>query len=214
MSFELSTSDYLKYFEAVTERIFKDKDYITSLDAATGDGDHWANLNKGFQAVMSAKESLVELNFGDLFKQIGMKIMNSVGGSSGVLYGSAYIGAAKICKDIDVLDRVLLCDVLDSMTAAMMKRGDSKPGQKTMIDAIYPAVQAYRQALENNLPDGELLSNVKQASINGANGTKDLEAVRGRACYQANKGVGHLDPGAVTMSYQIETLMEYIQSII
>jgi dihydroxyacetone kinase-like protein len=141
-----------------------------------------------------------------------MKIMSSVGGSSGVLYGSAYIGAAKTCKNIDALDRTSLCDALDAMVNAMMKRGDSKPGQKTMIDAIYPAVEAYKKALENNLPDAELLSDVKQAAVKGAELTENMEAIRGRACYQANKGVGRLDPGAVTMSYQIETLMDFIQS--
>lgn len=214
MGFELTAKEYMAYMEQAAACIYNNKDYITDLDAATGDGDHWVNLNKGFQEIVQSKDMLSQLSISDMFKQMGMKIMNAVGGSSGVLYGSAFLSAAKICKDKDKINRELLCDVLDAMVTAMMNRGNSQPGQKTMIDAIYPAVQSYKKALESGASDESLLLAVKEAAKQGAMDTKDMEAIRGRACYQANKGVGHIDPGAVSMAYQIETMMDFIHTLL
>ena len=81
-----------------------------------------------------------------------------------------------------------------------------------MIDCLHPAVTCYKDCIAKGLPEKDTLALVKKAAVDGAMSTADMEAVRGRACYQANKGVGHLDPGAVTMSYQIETLMDFISS--
>ena len=80
------------------------------------------------------------------------------------------------------------------------------------MDALCPAVEAFSAAIDRNLPEAEIIENMRKAAIKGAESTKDIPAVRGRAFYQANKGVGHLDPGAVTMSYQLDTLGEYILS--
>jgi dihydroxyacetone kinase-like protein len=136
--------------------------------------------------------------------------MSAIGGSSGVLYGSAYLEAAKTLKNKETIDNLALCDILGAMLAGIMKRGDSKPGMKTMVDSLHPAVECYRQCVADGTSEEETCRRVKQAATDGAESTKDMEAVRGRACYQADKGVGSLDPGAVTMSYQIEVLMDYI----
>ena len=210
MHFELTTQDYTNYLESVANVIADNKDYISALDAATGDGDHWANINMGFEKLLASKDALLPLDIVNLFKKIGMLVMNTIGGSSGVLYGSMYIGAAKALKGSATLNDENLCDVLDAMCNAVMERGQSKPGYKTMVDALYPAAEAYRQGLADGLDTKALLKKVKQASLDGAQATRDMEAVRGRAYYQANKGVGHIDPGAVTMSYQIAGLMDYI----
>ena len=96
------------------------------------------------------------------------------------------------------------------MVNDMMTRGKAQPGYKTMIDSLYPAVQAYKACLERGDSDADTMAAVKKAAIDGAEETKKMEAVKGRASYQANKGVGHLDPGAVTMSYQLECLCDYV----
>ena len=103
-----------------------------------------------------------------------------------------------------------LCKVLDVMVQDMMERGEAKPGYKTMIDALYPAVEAYKKALEEGLDNNTAMQMIKTAAKDGAEATRGMEAVKGRASYQTEKGVGHLDPGAVTMSYQIECLCDYI----
>ena len=210
MTFQLTSKDYVAYIKEAAKLIAENKEYISDLDAATGDGDHWANINMGFEKLVSCEDELSALSVGDMFKKIGMLMMATIGGSSGVLYGSAYIAGAKTLSGQEYIDDSNLCQVLDAMVNAIIQRGNAKPGFKTMIDALYPAVEAYKAGLAANLDTKELLNSVKKASIEGAESTKAMEAVRGRACYQANKGVGHLDPGAVTMSYQIEVLMDYI----
>ena len=212
MAFALTTKDFADYLALAAKKIADSKDYITELDAITGDGDHWANMNIGFEKLVELAPQMASLSVSDMYKKMGMTMMASIGGSSGVLYGSAYIAAAKATAGKEVLDSQTLCDALEAMVNAMMERGNSKPGFKTMIDALYPAVETYKKGLADGLPERELLTAVKQAAIDGAQSTKDMEAVRGRACYQADKGVGHIDPGAVTMSYQIECLVDHILS--
>ena len=158
MSFNLTSEMYVDYIEAAAKKIHENGDYISALDAATGDGDHWANINLGFENLVAAGADMRKMPICDVFKKIGMLMMSKIGGSSGILYGGAYMAAAKKCA-----------------------------GRET------------RAA-------------VKQASLDGAEATRGMEAVKGRASYQTNKGVGHLDPGAVTMSYQIECLCDTISA--
>ena len=103
-----------------------------------------------------------------------------------------------------MLDAQGLLDVLDAQLQGIMQRGNSKPGFKTMIDPLYQAVEAMR----STIAEGEVqaVETMRQGAKQGMEATRDMEAVRGRACYQANKGVGHLDPGAVTMYYQLDLL--------
>lgn len=208
----LSSKDYVEYIKKVSERFQGCGDYITSLDSATGDGDHWININGGFSKLVTIAEQLENLPVSDMFKSIGMALMSSVGGSSGVLYGSAYLAAAKATKELTTIDLQALEEILEAMLNAIMSRGNVLPNQKTMVDAIYPAVEALKNALNKQLDEKTAILDMKKAALEGAEATKEMEAIRGRASYQSNKGVGHLDPGAVTMSYQIETLADYILS--
>ena len=210
MSMTITAADYLDYIEEVAKRIKDSKDYITSLDAATGDGDHWVNMNKGFQTLVENRADFADMPLSGMFKSMAMKIMNSVGGSSGVLYGSAYLAAAKVCAGSECIDCELLCKILEAMATAIMERGNCRPGQKTMLDAIVPAAEAFRAGLDAQMEETALLTSVGAAATAGAQSTIDMEAVHGRASYQSSKGVGHLDPGAVTMAYQIETLTSFI----
>ena len=210
MGFSLTSREFAEYLKRTASKIAENKDYITELDAATGDGDHWANMNAGFSKLAELAPQLAELSVSDMYKRMGMTMMSTIGGSSGVLYGSAYIAAAKVTADIETLDVHSLFRALEAMLQAIMDRGNSKPGFKTMIDALYPAVEEYRATLEAGVAEAELLQRVKKAAEDGAENTKNMEAVRGRACYQSDKGIGHLDPGAVTMAYQIEELADFI----
>ena len=210
MSFEISSKDYVAYIKKAAQKIAENGEYISKLDAVTGDGDHWANINLGFTSMVEVAEELQAMSMDAVFKKIGMLMMSKIGGSSGVLYGGAYMAAGNKLAGKEKLTSEDLCLALETMVTDMMNRGKAEPGFKTMIDALYPAVEAYKKALAENLDDKTTLENVKQASLDGAEATKDMEAVKGRASYQTNKGVGHLDPGAVTMSYQIECLCDYI----
>lgn len=208
--FRLTAGDYVNYLNITARKIAENEEYVSALDAATGDGDHWANINMGFENLVAAGDEMRQMKICDVFKKIGMLMMSKIGGSSGILYGGAYMNAARSCAGKDTLTSRGLCRALDAMVSDMMARGKAEPGMKTMIDALYPAVQAYKAALDAGKGAKETLEAVKKAAIDGAEATRDMKCVKGRASYQTNKGVGHLDAGAVTMSYQIECLCDYI----
>lgn len=210
MGFQISSKNYIEYIKLAAAKIYENGDYVTALDSATGDGDHWTNINMGFEKIVEAASELEKMSLFEEFKKIGMIMMSVIGGSSGVLYGSAYIGAAKVLKGKDSIENQDMCNVLEAMLNAIMERGKAEPGFKTMIDCLHPAVECYKACIAKELSEGETVALVKKAAIDGAQNTANMEAVRGRACYQANKGKGNLDPGAITMSYQIEVLMDYI----
>ena len=208
MSFEFSVQDYMDYILAAARKINEEETAVTEADSATGDGDHWINIHMGFSKLLENEMELRGLSFPDMFKKIGMLLMSGVGGSSGVLYGSAYIAASKICADTNTLSPQGLCDVLCARSTAIMQRGQAEPGYKTMVDSIYPAAQTFKAGLSSGAELDKLFSAVAKAADEGAQKTKAMEAVKGRASYQLNKGVGLIDPGALTMSYQICTLMD------
>lgn len=210
MGFQLTTKDYVDYLKKAYEKIHVNGDYVTELDAATGDGDHWTNINMGFEKLVEAADELEAMDLFGAFKKISMIMMSVIGGSGGVLYGSAYMEAAKAVKGKDVLESGDVCAILEAMMNGIMNRGKAQPGNKTMLDTLHPVVVCYKDCLAKGLSDKETAELVKKAAADGAESTREMEAVRGRAYYQANKGVGHLDPGAVTMCYQVETLMDAI----
>jgi dihydroxyacetone kinase-like protein len=212
MGFQLTTADYVAYLKKAYERIHANGDYVTALDSATGDGDHWTNINMGFEKLVEAAPELETMDLFSAFKKISMIMMSVIGGSGGVLYGSAYMEAAKVIKDRPVLESADICNVLEAMMNGVMIRGKAHPGDKTMLDTLHPVVNVYKDCLAGEATEAETVAAVKAAAQQGYESTRDMEAVRGRAYYQANKGVGHLDPGAVTMYYQIDTLMDYISA--
>ena len=104
MGFELTSKDYVEYLKKAYVKIHENGDYITSLDAATGDGDHWANINMGFENLVAAGPEMETMPMCDVFKKIGMLMMSKIGGSSGVLYGGAYMAAGKAIAGKETID--------------------------------------------------------------------------------------------------------------
>lgn len=203
---ELTREKYVDYILAVAGKTAAEKDYITRLDAATGDGDHWINMNAGFSSLVKIEPGLRAEPFPELFMTIAKTIMSGVGGSSGILYATAYMKASAVVGDVPFIDGAKLLAILDAELHGIMQRGGGEPGFKTMIDPLYQAVEAMRAAMPEG--DAAALEAMRTGAKAGMEATRDMPAVRGRACYQANKGVGHLDPGAVTMYYQLELLAE------
>ncbi len=208
MSFKINTVDYLEYLERFYLRLSEEREYVTELDLATGDGDHWANMNLGFKTIIEKKDELKEKSIDRLFKAIGMNMMSVIGGSSGVLYGGAYMAASKVLKGKDFIEKLDLLKVWEAMLTDIMARGNAKPGDKTMIDSLYYAVEEYKKVIDDD--EKMIMTKVSEAAMEGAMATKEMEAMKGRATYQQNKGVGHLDPGSVTMAMQIQELCNYI----
>ncbi|MDE7220265.1 MAG: DAK2 domain-containing protein, partial [Oscillospiraceae bacterium] len=124
------------------------------------------------------------------------------------LYGSAYLSAAKVVWDTDIMAVHILIQVLSAMLEGICRRGNSGPGMKTMIDTLDSAANELKTAIIEGADEKNALLRMEQGAKQGMESTAQMEAVRGRAYYQADKGVGHLDPGAVTMYYQLKTLAE------
>lgn len=208
---QLTPREYLEYVRRVAEEIGRQGDYITSLDAATGDGDHWLNLNIGFQKLMKKIDDFEgQTEFGGLFLELAKQIMTGMGGTSGALYGSMYLVASKALGGRTALDENDLSRLFTCWSDAIIMRGNTQPGQKTMVDALYPAAQAFKQELEQGRGVVQALTTMKQAALEGAEATKEMAASRGRASNQPDRGVGHLDPGAVTMAIQLECLADFV----
>ncbi len=209
--FQMDCGQYLSYIRKAAEVISQNGEYITALDAAIADGDHWLNINIGFQKLLESSEEFCQaVDFQEFFKKLAMATMSAMGGTSGALYGSAYLSASKVLKDVTSLNDALLAQVLTTWAEAFMKRGNTAPGDKTMVDTIYPAAKAYSEAVARGASSEEALAILKKAAQDGAESTRDMEAAKGRASNQPDKGIGHLDPGAVTFSMQLTCLADYL----
>ena len=205
----LTVEGYASYLQNVIGKISAEKEYITGLDSVLGDGDHWANLMVGFNRILEQIDELKKCDFETLFKQIGKIFLNSSGGSSGILYCSAYLSAAPYLKGKSEISVSDLAEVLRLEQKGIEARGGAKPGDKTMLDTLAAAAAA---AGGDGGSEDDLLRRISAGAYEGMNSTKDMEARKGRACYRKDKGVGHIDPGAVTMYYQIEYLvMEFLR---
>ena len=215
MGFKLYPKNYADYLRKAYQKIYAEKEYLSALDAATGDGDHWANLNMGFSKLAEQAADLEVLPFDVMFQKIAMVMMTVIGGSSGVLYASAYMEASKELQDKEYIDCEGLYTVLNAMLRGIMRRGGASPGMKTMVDTLDAAVSYFRNCFDTKgiQDEIEFLDQLKAAAYEGQQSTIQMEAVKGRAYYQPKKGVGHLDPGAVSMYYQIEVLVDEIKDI-
>lgn len=211
MGFKIYPKNYANFLRNAYKKIHSEKTYLSELDAATGDGDHWANINIGFSKLAESSTEIEHMTLAAGFQKIAMIMMTVIGGSSGVLYASAYLEAGKKLQGKQYIDCPMLCEVLEAMDNAIMQRGNAEPGMKTMVDTIHTAVNCYKECLNAGMEELELLDRVKMAAFNGQQSTIAMEAVRGRAYYRPDKGVGHLDPGAVSMYYQIEMLIDEIK---
>ena len=206
--FALKPEDFIIYLKKVAKVIEENKEYITELDSETGDGDHWLNMNIGFQKLVEKTGEWKQMNFQELFQNIAMVLMSAMGGSSGVLYGSAYLKSSMLMKDKEIMDEMLFGEMLLDWAEAIASRGYAKPGYKTMLDAIYPAANAYQKSLNEGNDIADCLHKMVMAAKQGADSTREMEAVKGRASYREDKSVGYLDPGAVTMAMQLECMAE------
>lgn len=173
---------------------------LTRLDSAIGDADHGENMNRGMQA---AVQRLNGDNPEALLKAVAMALVSKVGGAAGPLYGTGFLRASKAVEGRDTLDGP---DVLEALQAAfdgVAQRGKSQRGQKTMLDALGPAVDALRDALDESSDLGGALRRAAEAADAGKRATVPVQAQRGRASYLGERSIGHQDPGATSTAILI-----------
>lgn len=171
------------------------KDELTELDRQIGDGDHGANLERGFSAVLTKVDGLDAQTVGDVLKVVATTLMSTVGGASGPLYGTAFLRAAKV-TGITELGPQAVVALLEAALEGITSRGKASVGEKTMVDAWSPAVDAAESAASDGADPAAVLDAALAAAEEGARSTVDLVATKGRASYLGERSRGHLDPGA------------------
>ncbi|HFI0638889.1 TPA: dihydroxyacetone kinase subunit DhaL [Streptococcus suis] len=182
----------LLWMETFNKKIQENKDYLSELDSPIGDGDHGGNMARGMAAVM---QELAEKDYetaDQVFKVVAMQLLSKVGGASGPLYGSAFMGITKASQA-----GADLADMLQAGLDMIQKRGKAELGEKTMVDVWVPVIAALR---ENQL-SVELIHDAVQA-------TKDIVATKGRASYVGERSIGHIDPGSFSSGLLFEAMLE------
>ncbi|PPF63708.1 dihydroxyacetone kinase subunit L [Clavibacter michiganensis] len=170
---------------------------LITLDRDIGDGDHGENLDRGFSAVLPKLDDLpAEATPGDVLKLVATTLISTVGGAAGPLYGTAYLKAAGAVAGQEHLDGAAVVAMLTAARDGIVLRGKAAAGDKTMVDAWSPAVEAASSALTDGLDETAILDAAATAAEAGARATEPLVAHKGRASYLGERAIGHRDPGA------------------
>jgi dihydroxyacetone kinase-like protein len=195
----------------IGEVLEENKAFLTELDATIGDGDHGLNMSKGFEALKEKLKDDDGTNLGDTLKKAGMALVSNVGGASGPLYGTAFMKAAAVVNGKDSVDINDFLKMLEEALAGIKMRGKGEEGDKTMIDAIAPAVAALKISIEEGLSCEECIFKAKEAAKDGVEYTKTILAKKGRASYLGERSIGHQDPGATSSFLMLETIYNEIK---
>jgi dihydroxyacetone kinase-like protein len=172
------------------------RDELVQLDRAIGDGDHGENLRRGFTAVVSKLDESTPDSPGAVLKLVATTLISTVGGAAGPLYGTAFLRAATSVGDATELDAGSVTAALRAALGGIVARGKAEPGDKTMVDALDPAVRAAESTQAAAAGVAEILAAAAEAAQAGAESTVPLVARKGRASYLGERSAGHLDPGA------------------
>ena len=190
----------LNWIKAYAAVIADNKEYLTQLDSAIGDADHGANMDRGFRAALAKLPGVSDKDIGAILKTVGMTLVSTVGGAGGPLYGTLFMqmGTASAGKlELTLADWV---DALEAGVNGVLMRGKANLGDKTMVDALSPALVTLKEASADGTPLREALDKSARAAEEGMRATIPLVAKKGRASYLGERSAGHQDPGA-TSSY-------------
>jgi phosphoenolpyruvate---glycerone phosphotransferase subunit DhaL len=193
------------WLQGFADRVAEEKEWLTGLDAAIGDADHGINMDRGMTAV-AADLPERPADLAALFKRTGMKLVSSVGGASGPLYGTFFLRLATSAGDTATLDGPGLAAALRAGCDGIQARGKAKLGEKTMLDALLPAMDALDEALGAGQSPAEAMKSAAEAARAGRESTIPMLATKGRASYLGERSIGHLDPGAASSTLLLETL--------
>lgn len=194
----------------IGDKIMANKDFLTDLDREIGDADHGVNMARGFAAVVE-KVPEEEGDIGAALKKTGMTLLSTVGGASGPLYGTAYMEAAKVFAGKTAVSPEDFKAALEAAIAGIQKRGKAVKGEKTMLDALMPAYDAFSEKVDAGADLNEALDAACAAAAEGVEYTKTIAATKGRASYLGQRSVGHQDPGATSATLTLETIRDFLK---
>ena len=189
-----------RILRTAAETIKSHRDHLSTLDAATGDGDHGTAVCKVADAIIATIEQQGTRDIAQLLKDIGWAVMATDAGSTSPLYGSLFMGMSEKAVGLDALDAPEFAAMLEQGVVSLRKNTKADLGGKTMIDALVPAVAAIRTAADAGRPLAQALSEGADAAASGAAATRSMKALFGRAKNIGDRSIGHIDPGATSMS--------------
>ena len=198
MDATLATQGVIKQMAAAME---EQRRYLTKLDSEIGDGDHGNNMHRGFQAALERLDTADPSTPADVLKAVSMALISKVGGAAGPLYGTAFLRASTALSDKEEVSAEDAAEALEAALGGIKQRGKAEVGDKTIVDALEPAVEAAREAAGEGSVAGVFRS-AADAAEEGAESTIPLTARKGRASYLGARSAGHQDPGA-TSTYML-----------
>jgi dihydroxyacetone kinase-like protein len=199
------TADVIAWLEALQRAFAENRDLLTDLDAAIGDADHGINMHRGFSAVTDEPAAAPPSDLLSILKNAATALIRNVGGASGPLYGTFFLRASLACAGKEELDATGVVAMFQAGVAGVKERGKAEPGDKTMLDALIPALDAMRTALADGGALADVLGAGAAAAEAGMLATIPMVARKGRASYLGSRSVGHQDPGATSSWLLLKT---------
>ena len=202
------------WLRAAAGRIKEEAPALTALDQAIGDGDHGINMDRGFSAIVAmidareapATETADATAAADLLRQAGRTLISTVGGAAGPLYGTAFLRAAGVIGGDHASTAAAFVEGLDAAAGGIAALGKATEGEKTMLDALYPAARAARAALDDGGDLKAVSAAARDAAQAGSDATIPMLATKGRASYLGERSIGHRDPGATSSALLLATI--------
>jgi phosphoenolpyruvate---glycerone phosphotransferase subunit DhaL len=201
-------ADVVAWLRSFAATVAEQKDHLTRLDSAIGDADHGINMNRGMQAAVTKLDGVGGDDVGALLKTVGMTLVSTVGGAGGPLYGTLFLQMGTATAGKSELSAEDWLAALDAGVKGVQMRGKAEPGDKTMVDALLPAREAFAGSLADGLSLGEALRRSSAAAEEGVKATVPLVARKGRASYLGERSAGHQDPGATSSFLLLQAAAE------
>lgn len=209
---KITAEHVLAFLQEVANQVKVQRDYLTRLDSAIGDADHGANLDRGFSAVVSKLPTVADKDIGSILKAVGTTLVSTVGGASGPLYGTAFLRAGMATADRFELSPDDVVAALEAALEGILARGKAQLGEKTMVDAISPAIEALKAARANGDDYLTALRSGVAAGEAGMQATIPMLATKGRASYLGDRSIGHQDPGATSSVMMLRAMLNIAET--
>jgi dihydroxyacetone kinase-like protein len=206
----LTTDTFVKMIGIAIDTVVQNEKYFSELDANIGDGDFGASLAAGFRKIEESLDTLDRDSIGSFLRGCGMIIMGACGGVTGPLWGNAFREAGKYAKDKQALELSGYLEMLEKVTARIEKEGGARQGDKTLLDALIPAVESMRKSAADGRSVKQAFAAASDAAAAGAEATKKIPAKKGRASYLGERTIGFPDAGAVAVSRIFEAIAQKI----
>jgi len=208
---DMVTRDQIVEWLHTTGNVMEEnKEFLTQLDAAIGDAEHGINMERGFKKVVSQLPAVEDKDIGSILKSAGMALISSVGGASGPLYGTLFMRAGMVALGKQELNTADMAAVLRAGLSGIIERGKAQIGDKTMVDALAPGVEAFDWAVKDGADMAEALRQTVVAVEKGMKDTIPLVAKKGRASYLGERSIGHQDPGATSLYLILKALHDTV----